>query len=312
MREALRSVFLRGLSFARLERLLLRVAALRRSTLVLNLHRVSDDANGFYPPMPPAVFEDLVRFLAKRATLRGIHEPPRHLAGKPDVVLSFDDGYKDFAEHAVPILKRHGVRANQNIVPTCVDEGVPPYTVLLTDFLQAAPASLLREIDIPGLPPPSAKVPFANALSRAIKLRSRASRQPMWDRLKEIMAKVDFRPTPMLTRAELRALDHDIGCHSFVHDSMEYETDAFFADDFARCEAWFQEALGARIDTYAFPNGSYAAPQIEHLRSRGVKHILLVGERAKSGDGDVTPRITTAGTTRAEARLLGAGLNAFR
>jgi len=36
---------------------------------------------------------------------------------RPAVVLSFDDGYQDFVEYAMPVLAKHGVKVNFNVCP---------------------------------------------------------------------------------------------------------------------------------------------------------------------------------------------------
>ena len=67
-------------------------------------------------------------------------------------MLSFDDGYKDFIEVAVPLLEKRRIRVNHNVVPGCVESGRPPMNVELQDFIASAPAALLRETPLPGMP----------------------------------------------------------------------------------------------------------------------------------------------------------------
>jgi hypothetical protein len=87
---------------------------------ILNLHRVANDDGSDYRPLDPTLFDELLAF-AKRefavVTINELQEKTR----KSKLVLSFDDGYRDFVTTAVPILRKHGLRANQNISTMCRD-----------------------------------------------------------------------------------------------------------------------------------------------------------------------------------------------
>ena len=97
---------------------------------VLFYHRVSDD------PDPLAIAPR--RFEAQMGVLRDegyrvvdVVEAGRLLSGSDPlervVALSFDDGYRDIAEHALPVLGRHGFRATV-FVATGVIDGTARFT----------------------------------------------------------------------------------------------------------------------------------------------------------------------------------------
>jgi peptidoglycan/xylan/chitin deacetylase (PgdA/CDA1 family) len=84
--------------------------------LVLNYHRLAPVER---PPISkdlwsatPAGFEAQVRFLSRHCDVIGAEElEPRLRARRPSVLITFDDGYRDCAEHALPVLRAHGVSA---------------------------------------------------------------------------------------------------------------------------------------------------------------------------------------------------------
>ena len=127
-----------------------------RRLTILNLHRVSRDDGSSYKPLDPRVFEELLRYVTANFTLTTFDAlpetrvPSQSASGKPPLILSFDDGYKDFITVAAPILKKHGVRVNQNVIPGCVESGLPPLNVAIQDFVGKASESSLRELSIPG------------------------------------------------------------------------------------------------------------------------------------------------------------------
>ena len=281
---------------------------------ILNFHRVDADRSSAYEAIAPELFDGLVGWLKERfhiVVFGDLQElSPR---GKPLLILSFDDGYQDFVSNVVPILARHGVRANQNVIPGCVESGRPPMNVIIQDFIGQAPATLLREIDFPGVPrglDVNDRVCLGLRVSSAFKWRPFAEQRAHFARLEQQFARFDaFRTTPMMTLDEVRqvASVHEIGAHSFDHATMTAETDEFLCTDLARCAAWFQEHLGAPLLVYAFPNGAARPSHIELARQSGYQHALLVGERFSACGAGAHPRFTMYGRDQAEVRFRALG-----
>jgi peptidoglycan/xylan/chitin deacetylase (PgdA/CDA1 family) len=267
-------------------------------SVVLCLHRVSPERNDFWSPMPPAVFERLLRFLVAHfvpSTLDELGTPTS--SGQPRAVVTFDDGYQDFVEHAMPLLRRYRVPVNQNLVASCLESGRPPWTVELADALAAAPASLLGELRVPGFDRPLPgkdgleRARYGAALSNHLKQRSQAARAVLWPGVASWMARVPYRATAMMSRKAVQSLVGEVsfGLHSYSHESMAHESMSFFEDDFARGAALFR-GLGLPVDTYAFPNGSYRPEMVEALRARGVRQVLLVDNLFVARPGPTTQR----------------------
>jgi peptidoglycan/xylan/chitin deacetylase (PgdA/CDA1 family) len=284
------------------------------SLVVLNLHRVSPDPSPFWPPLPPRLFEELLAFLTREARVVTFSDLDSIDARSdlPLVLLSFDDGYKDFVEYAMPILERFGVRVNQNVVPGASLSGQAPWTVELCDFLAAAPPEVLSTIRLPGVALPAvdadgevSQTRFGSALTGHLKSLPRPERLARWQELEPLFQDVDVKPTRMMTVADIReaAKTHEIGVHSYTHESMALEDDDFFLADFDRCQEFFGSELGRPLQIYAFPNGSYRPGQITLLQERGVQHVLLVDERSSQPTARVHPRFTFAAFTPAELRL---------
>lgn len=282
--------------------------------VVLNLHRVSSVGGSPYEALDPRLFDDLLTFLRREFTLVTFDDDEcgRKAAGKPKAILSFDDGYKDFIDTAVPILRRHRVRCNQNIIPACVESQRPPLNVLAQDFLNQAPASVLGNLNLPGFDMAANRSALGLRLSAFIKNRSHVEQQALADiLLPQFFAWDEFRPTPMMTLQDLRQIgsEHELGAHSYSHATMEYETNEYLVDDVRRCQEYFNRNLGLPVNIYAFPNGSYAEGQIELVECAGIQHVLLVGERLDT-DARRHARFTFHARSRSEAHYRATG--AFR
>lgn len=273
---------------------------------ILNLHRVADDDGSDYRPLAPDLFDELLDFVKREfavVTIAELAEPAR----KPKLVLSFDDGYRDFSVHAAPILARHGLRANQNIIPQCIETGLPPINVLAQDFVGKAPKEFVDRLDVEGFSEPRDSR-FGHRLSRYLKMRPQAEQVRLAQALlPQFFAWEEFRPTEMMTLDEVNALEgHELGAHSYSHASMEYETDEFLTADVMRCARFFRDELHLAMSIYAFPNGSCRAGQAERVLECGVDHVLLVGERFDHG-GAIHTRFTFDGRSSSEIRYKAAG-----
>ena len=318
-RDLFKHCFFGLLRVAHWDQVLLRGIRVRRLVSVVNLHRVSPHPNPFWSPMHPDVFEGLLKFFSKRAqvtTLRNRHLVPNE---RPAVIFSFDDGYADFLEYAMPLLQKYRVKANLNVICESICNRTAPWNIQLYDFLNAAPRKLIKEIVLPGFNSQlngddvDNKRRYGLALSRFLKLRSRKERLEHWNVIAPIVKKLgNNNTTRMISLRDLQSIahDHEIGAHSFSHESMGCEDNSFFAEDLDRCVTFFCKDLKLPLSIYAFPNGSYRYEQIEILRGRGIKHILLVGERLASRSNPVCPRITVFGDTTEEACFRSLGVRA--
>jgi peptidoglycan/xylan/chitin deacetylase (PgdA/CDA1 family) len=92
-------------------------------------HRVGG-GSGSNVDLPVALFDEQMAELAASGRVSAIGPALERLAGSaaadtPDqVVVTFDDGTVDLAEHALPVLERHGIPAVLYLATRFVDEGV--------------------------------------------------------------------------------------------------------------------------------------------------------------------------------------------
>jgi len=294
----------------------------RKHVTVLNLHKVGPDSNPYWSPLHPRRFEDLLRFITARfqvTTFGGLREATDDR--RPQLILSFDDGYFDYLEYAIPLLEKYGLPSNQNVIADSVRSGQPPANVRLSEFLGAAPVALIREIKLPGFTrklrneSTEEKIAFGNELSRFLKLRPQAEAEAFFKELETVTAKLDhFETSRMLTVEEIRqiAKRHEIGCHSATHASMQFESPAFFDEDLKRCMRFFREELRLPLTAYAFPNGSWRQENLDTLKQGGIEHVLLVGNGFTTREATAHKRFNYYADSKSEARLRALGFTSTR
>lgn len=317
MREKLKAVYFLVQKLMRKDARLLEKIRREDLLVVLNLHQVSPHRNPFWSPLAPQIFEDLLIFLKENFEVVLFGDLNSSNSKKPSAILSFDDGYYNFIEYAAPLLEKHGLRANMNVIPSCVESGEPMWNIKLYDFLNSAPKSLIDEIRLPAfeyrLQDESfdGKVRYGLNISRFLKNRPRSERRELWGKIENLMENHDFGRTRMMNPEEIRQIAeiHEIGVHSFSHESMEFEENSFFEDDLQKCLKYFDEKLHLPLEIYAFPNGSFRPEQTEILRKHGIKYQLLVEEKYAQKDTDIFPRFTIYGATKLESRFQALGFN---
>lgn len=293
-----------------------RKLAAARSAAILNFHRVSPNPSPYWPPLHPKYFESLLLYLDKHFEVRSFAQLDEPLGKRPIAVLSFDDGYYDFIEYALPLIEKYRMPSNMNVIPHCAETGSPIWNVRLYDFLASAPDEMVSMIRLNGLFQDlggndlTSKLKFGMAMSRFLKQRSRIEREKLFEPLETLMKEID-RPkkTKMMTSDDLKQIAGavELGAHSYSHESMAFESQEFFETDFESCSSYFDHILKAKLRIYAFPNGSYRDEQIDFLRGQGVERILLVNEAFATLGSDVFTRITMYGDSGSELIIRGVG-----
>jgi peptidoglycan/xylan/chitin deacetylase (PgdA/CDA1 family) len=292
------------------------IRARRSEVVVLNLHRVCPISSPFWPALPPEDFEALVSHLSRTCQVLTLEQLPEvQPSSRVRVVLSFDDGFRDFVEYAMPVLDRYGIRVNQNVIVESVRSERPPWIVAVMDALAAAPLGRIQTLSVPGFDhrleseDEQAKLRYGTLLANFLKAKPPAERATISHDVNALLEETDSDTlTPMMSLADTRSVAtvHELGSHSYSHESMAPMTEPEFEGDFDRCETFFS-SIGLPLRIFAFPNGSYRPDQVQVLLSRGVRHVLLVEERASRSVQGVHPRITIYGDSPAELRLRSAG-----
>ena len=280
---------------------------------ILNLHRVSNDINPFYPSLSPKLFEELLKFITKEFNVITFREiEMRQNSKKPNIILSFDDGFYDFLEYAMPILDKYNLQANQNVIPQCIESGKPVWDVMLGDFLNQAPMELINQIKLPNFEmhlTHNNKSQYGLALTRYLKQRPKEEREKLWVHIDKVSQKVDIKFPKMLNRDEVIEISkiHEIGAHSNSHESMGIESKEYFKNDFFKCQKYFKDRLNLPLDIYAFPSGSYQNYHLDFLEKNGIKHILLVDEEYSNSNTQIHKRFTFYGDSINEIKMRALG-----
>jgi peptidoglycan/xylan/chitin deacetylase (PgdA/CDA1 family) len=242
-----------------------------RLVAIVRFHSVSDarDANHLYVnagiAVTPETFERQVAFLAAQYCCLRMDDVAEAVeSGRPlprnALVVTFDDGYRDNYEHALPILRRHGVPAMFYVVSGCVAEGRPLWTAALRSAVHRATA---RRLDDPAA---ARSYDLSSSLGREVAIAGLKEqlvampRRQREDTLAEIVARcAPEGPTPrvMLDWDEIRVMranGMDVGAHTVSHPRLPVLPPAEAAAEIRESREQLAAGLGEPIEHFSYPN----------------------------------------------------------
>ncbi|HEU4373354.1 MAG TPA: polysaccharide deacetylase family protein [Telluria sp.] len=267
---------------------------------ILIYHRVLAHKDPLFPAEVDAVeFDHQIGLLRSMFNVIPLIDAVRHLrAGTLPAraaCITFDDGYADNAEVALPILRRHGVHATF-FVATSFLNGGRMWNDTVIELVRHAPAGVIDATSI--------------GLGRHV-VGSIAERQqaigaligqlkylPVDARLAEVnrlVALVDVAlcDTLMMTSAQVCQL-HDagmeIGGHTVHHPILAKLDSAHAREEMREGKLALEQIIGAPVRLFAYPNGKpgvdYCAEHVAMARELGFEGAVSTAWGASKSDPD--------------------------
>ncbi len=220
----------------------------------------------------PGVFEAQIAHLARRYNIVPLKDVIDPLAAgraldNRSVAITFDDGYADNVEIALPILERYGAPATFFVTVDPVTQGAPFWVARLERAVRSArdPRALgavLAERLTLEIAPTDAGQAF-NAVSRLINRASGDERRALIARaeasLREAGALLPDAPDAFMARPEqlARLVDAgmEVGAHSRTHPILASLPDAEIRSELADGRARLEALLDQPVTSLAYPNG---------------------------------------------------------
>ena len=257
---------------------------------ILIYHRVQARPDPLFPgEVDRALFERQLRLLKRfytvlplPAALQRLQDgslPPRAAC------ITFDDGYADNAEHALPLLQQHGLHATFFIATGYLNGG-QMWNDRVIDAVREAPGATLdlRDLGLDCLPLASLAqrraaiehvlgklkyLPFEQRQRLAVDIRRRAG------------GAMRTMAPAMLTTLQLQRLHAagmGIGAHTVSHPILAALSDRAARNDIANGKRELEQLLQAPVSLFAYPNGKagrdYGPAHVEIVKSLGFTAAL--------------------------------------
>ena len=252
-----------------------------RSPAIMIYHRVRSERDPLFP-----VEIDRTNFARQIAWLRSccqvlpLLDAVRHMrAGTLParaVCITFDDGYADNAEIALPVLQHYGVPATFFVASGFLNGG-RMWNDSVIELVRRAPGEVLDVgvlgLGVHGLATPAQRTQAIHALIRQLKYLPMTQRQQQVDSLAALV-RVALPDDLMMTDAQVRQLHQAgmaIGAHTVCHPILSALEAPQARAEIADSKRALEQLIGAAVPLFAYPNGRPGADY-------GAEHVAMVRE----------------------------------
>lgn len=274
---------------------------------ILSLHRISREKNYFWNPILPEHFDMLCAYVSRRYhVIRFDQICQFKRQKKPLIILSFDDGYYDFMEQAMPVLKKYNIPANQNLVIDCLEKNMPIWTERMNILFQYLYENNVNEAAFEF---PDDKILlrelggnwtlFYNSVYKRLLGQESPGRGNL---IAAAEQKYGVRPEVKMMNwtdaASLTGNNIEIGNHSYTHEVISTLKDpADLHREIIRSKEVLETRLRIPVTIFSYPNGQVNPSLVDLFASAGYEHILEVNEKVNqikklSGEINTYNRIT--------------------
>lgn len=236
-------------------------------------HRVSPERDLLWDPIAPATFERMIRFISKNYQVvpfeTSILQPDLKKKSKTQASIVFDDGYKDFAGYALPILKKYHCPCSMYVVTDCVTQQQPPWTYILDyHFIHSKKMKLNLSLELlpanfanTAFSDTQARLQFARQLKPFLKKVSNSTRIHLYHQVLESLDDVTVPSNLIMNWTELNEIKKEgvvIGSHTRTHPLLnKLETAEEMIDELKGSAEQIKKQLGHFPITISYPIGGY-------------------------------------------------------
>jgi len=277
------------------------------SLAILCFHRVvADDDPDAWPYLERgtairrSTFEAQIRALCKRGVFADPRAPfvrqTEEPSTRPRFWLTFDDGYRDTLEHALPVLRRFDARASV-FVSTEVALGratLPAdqwYSVLLSARQRRGTARFGQWIIDADLGTPAGRSRLVMGSERRAFLEAEPTTRGSM--LTALEAALEGDRTPRrglyLNRADLQTLQQEgwsVGGHGATHAILPTLSNTALAIELMQMASGLAELGGTTLDHFAWPDGQHSEAARAHAHALGFRCALALGDELATEESD--------------------------
>lgn len=314
---------------------LLSPKAERARLSVLLFHRVQPRQDALFPGEVDAhQFDEILGWVKRWCNVLPLHEAVTQLKSgnlpARAAAITFDDGYADNHDVALPILQRHGLSATFFIATSFLDGG-RMWNDTVVEAVRRCPDGSLDLRSVEGLSDsagahwtlngPASRTAAIRGILGRIKYESPDQRQRLVD---EVAQRADATlPDDLMMRSEqvlaLHRAGMQIGAHTHTHPILARLDAPSARDEILRSKSTLESLLSAPVNLFAYPNGrpgqDYSAESVQIVRDLGFSAAVstAVGAADRGADPLQLPRFTPWDRTRTRFGLrLAANLLAAR
>jgi len=289
---------------------------------ILNYHRVQEKPDLLLGGEGDIVAFDLhLKYLTRHFNVLSLHEAVQRLESgslpSRAACITFDDGYADNSEIALPMLQKYGVPATFFIAAGFIGGGMM-WNDRVIEIVRRAPGNLLDlsslDLETYDISTLSRRKKSLFSIIEKLKYRSYESRLEQVEKLHELIP-VDLPNNFMMTTQQIQILHRagmEIGGHTVNHPILSRLESQHAYKEIAEGKEILEGMIGEPIRYFAYPNGKpdqdYFSEHVNMIKKIGFKAAVTTAWGAASHDSDLfqLPRFTPwdMGNVRFVLRIL--------
>jgi peptidoglycan/xylan/chitin deacetylase (PgdA/CDA1 family) len=218
--------------------------------------------------------DDIAQFAQARRPL-----PPRAVA------VTFDDGFADNYDDALPVLTRYGIPATFYVTVDGIETGTLPWYCRVNFAVRTTRRTEWRDSELDRVCHIRTIEERQTVLLRAWELGARKTGRAQREFVQEIETSLDVEPPSnrmMLTCNELRALrneGHLVGGHTVSHPNLAHVSEEEARSEIQGCKEYIETVLGESIHHFSYPhpalNPCWNSSTTRITREAGFKSAVL-------------------------------------
>ncbi|PBQ31147.1 hypothetical protein CNR22_05000 [Sphingobacteriaceae bacterium] len=294
----------------------------KTSCCILNFHGVRKNNNAVFNNrhMPVSEFEKVIVYIKKNfdivplSEIFEIHRAKRKVSRKT-LALTFDDGYENNFNIALPVLKKHNVPATFYIISKSL---VEDNYLAWPDMIDIIKKNHKEDIVVKNY-----VFKFPSFYNEALKLDLPAYLKTLGEHTEtlasELLDRFGYKTKELNASPELLRLIKgkelanyanesliEFGAHSHSHFNMEFLNKEAAVEEFKLSKELIEATIGKDVITFAFPDGSYSKETVELAKDQGYLNIAAVGYRHNENNSDpnLLARFTISNSTTYESNVL--------
>lgn len=267
--------------------------------LILGYHRVVEDFDSVSMSDMPSMlvgvemFERQLDVIGRRFRFVGLDEVGEAVRSgapfeQPVAAVTFDDGYQDVADNALPVLKRKGIPAAMFVVTELVGRRAwqahdKLYHLVEKAFRQWPDPGphlhgLLRDLGLPAaaiLRDRTATQSPMSTVSALLPKLSRVDTVRVMTQLEWLVGNGFVNVPPTMTWEGLQQMQRDgfiVGSHTRTHVSLPVESPESLADELGESKRILEQRLGTSIDHFAYPGGQFTPGVVDAIEECGYRY----------------------------------------
>jgi peptidoglycan/xylan/chitin deacetylase (PgdA/CDA1 family) len=267
----------------------------KQNIAVLLFHRILPQRNEMWDPIDPILFEQALVYVQKNFHVIPLSEilfDPKPLSEKPLAAITFDDGYHDFIDYAIPLLDSYKMKASMYVVSDCIDKNLPTWTYVI-DYLFTATQKLdWKNFNFPDLPveyqvtkwnSKQERIDYCKKFKQHLKWIPATTRNIIINSMLENFNDIKSPVGMMLSWEELKQLQasgFEVGSHSVSHTTLAtIEDESVIEFELKESARKITEKTGIVPEIFSYPIGNYNERVKELTKKAGYKAALAVNKK---------------------------------